>query len=430
MINLSTRQYIIGLVLVFAIALFARLALTHQFVGFSSPPDVNANSDQLDYEVLAHHLVTGQGYAITPGKPTASRTPGTSLTLAPVYFVFGRSFALGRLWFCLLSAGTCALAVCLGAMCFNRLVGLLAGIGLAIYPGHAYNAMHFVSETPFGFWMLLALFLTAYAMRKERGGWWINSLAGACWAMAIYTRPQLLLAIPIAGGLAGIALLWRHPEHIKLWAIQVVVLLLVLSPWIVRNDIVMGKPSLSTITGYGLWGSHNELTFNDKAYRGGWVRASILEDAEHPLSGNEVDRNDQATQYGIQAIKANSTQMPGLIAAKLWRLATPFTDTDNKVARYAFALSWITVAPLLLLGLVIAFKRAPATAWMLALPILATIAGTVIYYGSVRFRDSVAPVILIFVGIGAAHLINLLVNQYANQPISRIEPTQTTARAA
>ncbi len=428
--NLSTRQFIIGLVLVFVVALTARLAMTYQFVGFRAPPDANANSDQLDYEVLAFHLVTGQGYAITPGKPTASRTPGTSMTLAPVYAVFGRSFAMGRIWFCLLSAGTCLLAVCFGSLCFNRLAGLMAGFGLAIYPGHAYNAMHFLSETPFGFWMLLALVLTACAIRKQRGGWWMNSLAGLCWALAIYTRPQLLLAVPIAGGLAVIALLFKHPIHFKRWAIQTAVIVLTLSPWIVRNDVVLGKPTLSTITGYGLWGSHNELTFNDPACRGDWIRASILEDADHPLTGNEVQRNDQATQYGIDAIKANADKMPALLAAKLWRLATPFTQTDNQIARLAFAVSWIVVAPMFLVGLIVAFKRAQTTAWMLLLPILATIASTLIYYGSVRFRDSVSPVFVIFAGVCVAQFISLLATQRKSKPLGKIEPTQTAARAA
>ncbi len=157
------QRFTAAAVAIFLIALTARLGLTHRFVGLDAPPDAHANSDQLDYEVLAYHLVTGEGYAIHPGQPTASRTPGTSFTLAPVYAAFGRSFTAGRVWFCVLSALTCVLAVWLGTAGFNRAVGLSAGLGLALYPGHAYNAMHFVSETPFGFWMMLALVATAVA---------------------------------------------------------------------------------------------------------------------------------------------------------------------------------------------------------------------------------------------------------------------------
>ncbi len=430
--HVDGKYVVLGLIGVFLIALTARLALTHQFVGLDSPPDINANSDQIDYEILAHHMTSGLGYAIVPGQPTATRTPGTSLTLAPVYALFGRSFALGRIWFCTLSALTCVLAVWLGAVCFSRVVGLLAGAGLALYPAHAYSAMHFVSETPFGFWLLLALIATAYAYKRQRGGWGVDVLAGVFWAVAVYTRPQLLLAVPFAGALAAIALALRDRQHLKRFTVQAVVLMLVLSPWVMRNAVVMGKPTLSTITGYGLWGSHNELTFNDPAQRGGWVKASELIDAEHPLTGNEIQRNAQATRYGKQAILTHIDRMPALIAAKLLRLVTPIKDTDNRTVRFAFAGGWIVVAPLMLVGLVVTFKRAPATAWLLLLPILATIASTAIYYGSDRFRDSVAPAFIIFAAAGASSVLKLFARKETAEPIGQIiQPHQhEPARAA
>jgi 4-amino-4-deoxy-L-arabinose transferase-like glycosyltransferase len=426
--NLTARRFTAGLALIFIIAFSARFALTQRFVGLDAPPDANANSDQIDYDILAHHMVTGQGYAVVPGTPTASRTPGTSLTLAPVYAVFGRSFIAGRIWFCVLSAMTCVLVAWLGTVCFNRAAGLIAGIGLALYPAHAYYAMHFVSETPFGFWMTLALIASVCAFKQRRGGvamkWTTDALAGACWAMAIYTRPQLLLAVPIAGVLAVTAFAFRDREHLKRFAVQVAVLSLVLSPWVIRNAVVMGKPTMSTITGYGLWGSHNDLTFSDPAHHGGWVKASVLIDADHPLTGSEVQRNDQATRYGIEAIRENASQMPALIVAKLWRLVTPIKDTDNRPVQIAFAGGWLIVAPLLLLGLFLSLKRSPATACMLMLPFLATIASTVVFYGSDRFRDSLAPMLLLFAAVGLQQIYRAVTQQRAASPIASIEIIQ------
>jgi 4-amino-4-deoxy-L-arabinose transferase-like glycosyltransferase len=426
--NLTARRFTAGLALIFIIAFSARLAMTQQFVGFDAPPDANANSDQIDYEILAHHMVAGQGYAVVPGTPTASRTPGTSLTLAPVYAVFGRSFIAGRIWFCVLSALTCVLVAWLGTVCFNRVAGLIAGIGLALYPAHAYYAMHFVSETPFGFWMTLALVASVCAVKQQRGGvamkWTIDTLAGACWAMAIYTRPQLLLAVPIAGVFAMTTFAFRDREHLKRFAVQVAVLSLVLSPWVIRNAVVMGKPTMSTITGYGLWGSHNDLTFSDPAHHGGWVKASVLIDADHPLTGSEVQRNDQATRYGIEVIRDNTSQMPALIVAKLWRLVTPIKDTDNRPVQIAFAGGWLIVAPLLLLGLFLSLKRSPATACLLVLPILATIASTVVFYGSDRFRDSLAPILLLFAAVGLQQIYRTVTQQRATSPIASIKNIQ------
>ncbi|GAB4109138.1 MAG: hypothetical protein Kow00105_17550 [Phycisphaeraceae bacterium] len=419
----GTRWYVVGLFAVFLIALSVRIGLTGVFVGFDAPPDANANSDQVDYEVLAYHLVSGQGYAIVPGQPTATRTPGTSLTLAGVYALTGRSFTFGRVWFCVLSALTCVLVVWLGATCFSRPVGVLAGFLLAIYPAHAYNAMHFVSETPFGFWLALGLVGTMKALHSPSGRWVWHGLAGACWALAVLTRPQLLLAVPIAGVMICFAGLCRRWSYVRVFAVQVLVLVLLVSPWVIRNAVVLGKPTLSTITGYGLWGAHNERTFTDPQYSGGWVKASELIDAEHPLIGNEVERNDMAMRYGMDAIRAHLDQMPGLIVAKLWRMVSPFRDTDNRLVKLAFAAGWLGVGPWVMFGLLIAVRQSPASAFTLLLPILAVVASVIIFYGSDRFRDSVAPVFVIPAAYGmqvaGSWMMGWLGGLTAGEPFSR-----------
>ena len=410
------RNVFIGMGLIFLLALALRLGLTHQFVGLGAQPDYNANSDQMDYELLAWRMAEGKPYAITEGKPTASRTPGTSMSLLPAYAAFGRSFTAGRVWFCILSALTCSLVVWLGAICINRPAGILAGLGLALYPAHAYNAMHFVSETPFGFWIVLALIASVIACHRQRGGWWIDALAGVFWAMAVYTRPQMLLAVPIAGALVLIACLLRDRRIMLHSAVQVALLALVLSPWVIRNTVVMGKPTMSTIVGYGLWGSHNDKTFNDPAQRGGWVKASELIDDAHPLTGGEVERNDQALHYGVDAIKANLDKMPSLIVAKLWRLVAPMRETDNRLAQLAFAAGWMALWPMLLMGVVLLYQRHALAAWVLMLPVLATLASTVLFYGSDRFRDSIAPVMLVLAGAARTRFTGCLPATDSRQP--------------
>ena len=104
--------------------------------------------------------------------------------------------------------------------------------------------MHFVSETPFGFWLMLAIIASVYACYHRRGGWGIDLLAGVCWAMAVYTRPQLLLAVPIAIGFAAIAFVLRDRRQLKHAMIQVAVLSLVLSPWVIRNAVVLHQGSV------------------------------------------------------------------------------------------------------------------------------------------------------------------------------------------
>ena len=92
--------------------------------------------------------------------------------------------------------------------------------------------------------------------------------------------------------------------------------------------------------------------------------------------------------------------MPGLIAARLWRLVSPFEATRNRLVYYSFAVSWLLTAPFVAYGAVLVFRGYRLGACVLLTPIFTTIATTIVFYGSIRFRDSVAPQLLIFAAAG------------------------------
>ena len=92
------RVALAGIVL---LALTTRLMLTARFVGLDSPPDESAGGlDVVDYEGLAWRTVSGAGYVLESGEPTARRAPGTSFALIPIYLMFGRSYNVVRSAFC------------------------------------------------------------------------------------------------------------------------------------------------------------------------------------------------------------------------------------------------------------------------------------------------------------------------------------------
>src|SRR5207244_3838102 len=106
-------------------------------------PKGEANPDQLEYEAFAYEISQGQGFVLETGEPSACRPPGTSFVLAPVYVLFGRSYLAARVWFCLLSAACCPVAGWIAHRLLGAWTGLLAATWLALYPGHAYYAIHF-----------------------------------------------------------------------------------------------------------------------------------------------------------------------------------------------------------------------------------------------------------------------------------------------
>ena len=232
--------YYAGLVLVFALALGIRVGVASVFQGLESAPKLSAQPDQIDYEQLAFSLSAGMGYATADGVPTARRPPGTSLTLLPVYAAIGRSFAGGRLWFCLLSAVTCLGVAWLASQCFGPVTGLVSAFWLALYPGHFYYSMHFVSEVPYAFWLTIACGLTVRMLRGESCINRFNLLSGVCWGLAVLTRPQIVLVVPLAALLALFSPRVTRQEQSQL-AIAGIVMCAVLVPWLARNAIVMRR---------------------------------------------------------------------------------------------------------------------------------------------------------------------------------------------
>lgn len=408
--RLTTRTFCLALASIFLLAFVLRVGLAVKFVGLDSPPDMDANPDQFEYELNAYQITQGIGMATTTGEPSALRTPGTALTLAPAYALFGRSYAAGRILFCLISAATCLAAAWVALQLAGRGAAILAAALLAVYPGHAYYAMHFLSEVPYCFYLAFAVALTIHVY--QQGGKWAGLFSGICWGMAMHCRPQLILLLPIA--MIAMLVLYRKMDRtqwvaaMRIWAVQTCIVTAIILPWFVRNAVVMGKPVFTTIAGHGLWGVHNPLTFNDPSVRGDWVRVSDLERMFGKLPQGELAKDAEASRRGWESIAVNFPRLPQLVMYKLGRFLSPFMATPNQTVRWAFALSWIAVVPFMLIGGWQIWKRAKSKAFIFFLPIAATFATVVSFYGSIRFRDSIAPLFITMAGIGAAKLLAMI----------------------
>ncbi len=397
-------SYSHAICLITLVALTLRVGCTAFFVGLNAPPKVEANPDQLDYDVFAWRMATGKGYSWENGQPTAARPPGTSFTLLPVYWLFGHSYLAARLWFCLLSALTCTAIAWAATYSFGPAVALLAALGLAIYPGHFYYSMHLLSEIPYTLWLALGVGCAVRALDRA-GGRRYAFATGVCWALAALARPQIILAVPVA--IVCVLCLWRRRRagQATVYALMAIGMMIALAPWLIRNNMVFGRPALSTLNGgYTFWGANNELVLNNPKIRGFWVPVADLLDADHPLTGAEPERDAAAYRYARVFLQEHWRQVPQLCVYKLWWLVKPFEETQNKAVYWAFALSWLVLAPLALVGIVPAVRWKPLAALVFCVPILATIAAVLAFHGSIRFRDSLTPVLMVF---AAATLVRL-----------------------
>lgn len=107
----------------------------------------------------------------------------------------------------LLSGATVLLTMLLGRQWLGPAVALAAGAVLAIWPHHIVFASTLLSETVYGFWAMLALWLTAAAWRRH--SFWLAVAAGLAFGYAALIN-TLILLFPLV--VAALALLRKRPR--------------------------------------------------------------------------------------------------------------------------------------------------------------------------------------------------------------------------
>ena len=225
--------------------------------------EVASGGDAVEYEDLAWSLASlgrfehsvDDPLRLSPrGTPTAHRTPGFPVFAAGVYRLFGRSISAVRCAQVLLSCLSVPLLYLLCRKVFGEPVGLVTGIGWALWPESLftfYSSDSFYSEP-----LAVALLIASVWALAGAGGAHRAILSGALLGLALLTRAHLLLAIPF---LVLCAAAWRHRlrgSAGRLVAVALVALLPVVA-WSPRNYRELGTRSPSTQSGHTFWLGNN-----------------------------------------------------------------------------------------------------------------------------------------------------------------------------
>lgn len=391
----------------FALALVLRLGLTAATVGIASPPDIAAAPDQADYEQLAFNLSTGEGYALTPGTPTACRSPGTAFVLAPIYALFGRNYLIARLWFCLLSAACVPIVGATGHRLLGPLGGVVAAMWLAFYPGHAYYALHFVSESPATLLTAIALLVQLAVLRRAPS--WRDLALGLVLGLAALVRPSLAIMTAVSCAVALIARGASVPQRLVKTGLTGSAATAVVIAWCLRNQAVMGKFGVATLVGgCTFWGANNKVVYDSPASIGYWTPVESLIDQEHPMVGSEVDREAAAWKYGREYRQAHAEQLPLVTMHRVGRVVLAYHETTNEIVDFGFRWGWLLSLPFVAVGVVAISRRMPAEGLLLLGPFVAVLFTAVSFYGCSRFRDAAAPAAAVFFAAGVCAVIGQL----------------------
>lgn len=297
------------MILILALGLALRLVVL-----FTEGDRMFLGTDDENYVQSAEILLrTGMlSYGHWPG-PTVFIMPGYPLLLGLVFIIAGgTSWLAARLMQVAVSMAALWLSIRLGARIGGRGVGLLTGLILAVYPPNLTAPDFLLTETVFTFSLLLALYWFMLAAETRRIGWFtVTGAAGVHGRTGWYAMTGLALGLgtyfrPTAGLLPVVFFVylllrgdgWRRALHGA--GVMGVVLVLLLTPWMVRNYVQFKEVIPFTVSSGNpfLRGTYinNDIIVRNNSERFPWVKDS------HILS----DRAQM--EFGRQRLKAGFRQ--------------------------------------------------------------------------------------------------------------------------
>jgi 4-amino-4-deoxy-L-arabinose transferase-like glycosyltransferase len=196
---------------------------------------------------LARSIVEGRGFSsplFEDTGPTAWMTPLYPYLTAGVFKVFGTYSTASALVLLsmqsLISALNCLPIFYFALKLFGRRAALWSGWAWAFFP----YAVYFPAERIWSTWLSTALFSllflwTLYLEQSPRLSCWIG--VGLLWGLTALTDPIVLAAWPFMNGWACFRLHQRKLRWATPLAASALAMVLIVSPWFVRNYEIFGK---------------------------------------------------------------------------------------------------------------------------------------------------------------------------------------------
>jgi 4-amino-4-deoxy-L-arabinose transferase-like glycosyltransferase len=391
----SVREAL-AIVGIFALALGLRFAYLHVAEIWYDPPE----HDGIEYDLLATNLVNGEGFALIAGQPYAFRPPGFPFFLALIYILFGRSYLAVRVTNALLGALTCLPIYLFTKRVWNWRAGVIASLGIALHPLLIYFAGMIYPESLMLFLIAIIFLLAIDAAHSQKIDRML--LVGLVSGLLTYLRTSLLIL-----GLAQTVWVWlsysTFRKRFLACVTLVVVIILVLVPWIIRNFVVFGEFIwISTNGGVTFWAGNNALA------TGGWIEPSpatwVGPDPPTDLRGwpglKETESEARFRSAALDWIRSHPGAFLRLLPRKLIRAWGLNFGNEARSMNLPLVIQvpYYFFLGICIIGFILSFKK-----WKLALilylPIIVSILTTLVYYGSTRQSAITALSLVIFAAL-------------------------------
>jgi len=398
------------------VAALSRFGFSTFVVGLDTPP----KGDEADYHVIAAHLAQGEGFRTANEGATARRPPAYPVFLSLLHRVAGDAPAAGRIAQGVLGVLVVWLTVRVARAWFGTTAAVWAGWFAALNPFLVFISGYLLTENLYLVFALGALAVVP-AVDDVCASWRRALLAGVLLGLAALTRPS---GVPLLEWtLLAVLLCARATWQCRLVSIAIVgvAFVLVLAPWLVRNHRVVGAPVLTTHGGITFYQGNNAKVASTPGWRGGVAPLDALPGYPELATMPELERDRAAWQMGREYLRANPGDIPTLVAWKLarfWRLKSDmglsgirsgwWFSNQSALGRIAASLDVgmvyaVVALSLFVAGLIVTWRRWRDLLFAYGM-ILVHTAVAVVFFGSLRTRIPVEPVICVFAGAALAWL--------------------------
>jgi 4-amino-4-deoxy-L-arabinose transferase-like glycosyltransferase len=375
------------------------------------------------FQQSAANLAHGSGYAMPfLGKggpvPTALHPPVFPGVLAALDVLGLQSADAHRIALAFLSSGTVVLMGLLGRRLMSPGCGLVAAAIAAVSPLWVQWGGRLMSECLY-LVVIPGLLLVALEC-VDRPNWWIFGLAGVAIGIATLTRSEAIAFLLVL----GVPLVWMGSRS---WAVRarfalalVAGLVVVVGPWLVRNEIELGGLSLSTDSGTTWVGSYSTATFSpsnplygsfDNVAQFG-IAALLVETSppDHAKAWTELTLSDALEHAGLAFARGHLGYLPGVVLAREGRLWGVYaigtqlqydSEEGGQVRGVSVAgqfVEWISI-PLAIAGGIVLGKRSRRRLVVIVAPVVVAALSAALFYGSTRLRVVAEPSLYLLAAI-------------------------------
>jgi 4-amino-4-deoxy-L-arabinose transferase-like glycosyltransferase len=197
---------------------------------------------------IAAHLARGQGFSspfLQDTGPTAWIAPVYPYLVAAVFRIFGIFSAASALVLlglqCAMAGATAVCIHALGRRTLGRGVGMLAAWVWALSPFFFRWPVSWIWDfTASALLLSLAFIVTLDTAEQGTPGRWAG--LGAIWALLALTNPALLSLMPFSFLYAAFVNRKAKRDWLRPFALAGILFALLVSPWLIRNEVVFGQP--------------------------------------------------------------------------------------------------------------------------------------------------------------------------------------------